>query len=96
MYQLLDEENKYKEALQILLRILYIDLRKNENNLILFAPGIINAITEHHNVFSENMIDELYKWKLSKRCNKKLFTKFVHDIINNTFDEKQAEIEFKK
>lgn len=95
MYQLLDIENKRKEALEILLRIFYIDLRNAKNEIIIFAPGIIKAIKEHQDVFSEDMIENLYQWKLSKRCNKKLFIKFIHEIMNNSFNEQQAEIELK-
>lgn len=96
MYQLLDEESKHKEALEMLLRILYIDLHGGKDDFIFFAPGIINAIAEHKAVFTEEMIDKLYQWKIPKRCNKKLFTKIIHDIMNNNFDETQAMNELQK
>lgn len=104
MYHLLDEEGKRTDAMQILLRIFCIDLygldlHDGGKRLIILAPGIIRDISNHSDVFSEKMIDDLYQWNLSQRtCSKELFSKFVHSIIDETFDldENAVEKELKK
>ena len=96
MYELLEEEGKRTQALEMLLRVFYLDLN-TKSEIILILPTITIAIAEHADVFSEKMIDKLYQKRNSKRrCNKKLFTKFITEIMNNTFNEVIAENELKK
>ena len=99
MYHLLDEEGKRTDAMRILLRIFCIDLYGQDlhdggKRLIILAPNIIGNISNHSDVFLEKMIDDLYHWNLSqKTCSKELFSKFVHSIIEGTFDLDENAVE---
>lgn len=96
MYQILDEEGKREAAMNILLRILYIDL-SGKSDFTMFAPRIVEEIANHGSVFTERMIDNLYQWKIHRKvCNKKLFTEFVQNIINGIFDEETAKQKLKR
>lgn len=97
MYRLLEEEERWAQALEMLLRILYIDLCWDRDDILMFAPGIIVPITKHKDVFSDVMIDRVCAHRLSRRpCSKELFSKIVHSLMDGTFDEKEAEKEWRK
>lgn len=118
MYQLLAEEGKRERAIEMLLRVLYIDLsgifgmdcykmyieglytKKNLieyfNVAIMLAPGIINPISEYKDVYTDEMIERLYEQKLPVQiCEKKLFLKIVHSVLDGTYDESLIEDEIK-
>lgn len=118
MYQLLAEEGKKKRAIEMLLRVLYIDLSgvcgmdcyrmykdgfytKKDlteyfNVAIMIAPGIINPISEYKDVYTDEIIERLYEQKLPVQiCDKKLFTKIVHSVLDGTYDETSIEAELK-
>ncbi|MBE5849761.1 MAG: hypothetical protein E7298_06310 [Lachnospiraceae bacterium] len=84
MYQLLVLENKDKRAMEMLLRIFYIDVNVNR----LFAPAIVKSIGDREEYYDPEYIDKLYSRKLSHMSySKDRFKEMVEDIINGTFDE---------
>ncbi len=118
MYQLLAEEGKRERAIEMLLRVLYIDLSgifgidcykmyrdgfytKKDlieyfNVAIMLAPGIINPISDYKDVYTDEIIERLYEQKLPVQiCDKKLFRKIVHSVLDGTYDESSIESELK-
>lgn len=114
MYELLKEEGKREYALEMLLRVFYIDLSGagclntfrlyhegiwDKDHLansfyttIMIAPGIIEAIQSYKDVYSDDIVDRLYEWKLPIHiCTKELFLEIVHSIIDGSFVVKKAE-----
>lgn len=116
MSQLLEEEGKTVQALEMLLMVLYIDVSGSDivkripiyrsgmftkkellesfDVDIMLAPGIVDAIASYKDLYSEKMIDRIYKHELPLQiCSKKQFSSMIHSIIDGTFD---AEQEIKK
>lgn len=109
MYEILRDERRRAEAIQMLLRVLYLDLsgvsgipsydmcrRKiiSKKDLtehfeayFIIAPGIIEPIAEYRDVYTDDMVDKLYAWKLPVQvCSKKTFLKLVHAALEGNFD----------
>ena len=105
MYQLLVEEGRQSQAIEMLLRLFYIDwsgaeclesreflskkeLKDDFESNVLLAPGIAQDIASYKDVYSDEMIDRIYEWKLPLQiCSKRLFTSIVHSALDGTFDE---------
>ena len=105
MYQLLVEEGRRSQAIEMLLRIIYIDwsgaeclesreflskreLKDDFESNVLLAPGIAQDIASYKDVYSDEMIDRIYEWKLPLQiCSKRLFTSIVHSALDGTYDE---------
>lgn len=109
MYEILHDEGRRADAIQMLLRVLYLDLsgvsgipsydmcrrkiisKKDlaehfEANFIL-APGIIEPIAGYRDVYTDEMVDKLFAWKLPVQvCSKKTFLKLVHAALEGNFD----------
>ena len=109
LYQLLSEEGKREHALQMLLRVLYIDLsgvegmqwydmyrqgiykekeiRELFNIVIMLAPGILHPIKEFEDIYSDDVVEQLYEQKLPIQvCEKKLFLSIVHSVLDGSYD----------
>lgn len=109
MYEILRDEGRRVDAIQMLLRVLYLDLsgvsgipsydmcrRKiiSKKDLLnhfeanfMIAPGIIEPIAEYRDVYSDEMVDKLFGWKLPVQvCSKKTFLKLVHTALEGNFD----------
>ena len=110
MYQLLKEEDKHNKALEMLLRVLYIDISgacgikyyklyksgdftKNDilesfDAIIMIAPGIIKAILEYKDIYTDDIIDCIYEHKLPVQiCDKSLFISIVHSVLDGSYSE---------
>ena len=119
MYQLLNEEGKRERALQMLLRVLYIDLSGVEgmqwydmyrqgiykekeirdlfNIAIMLAPGIIHPIKEFEDVYTDDIVEELYEQKLPVQvCEKKLFLSIIHSVLDGSYDEEAISEKLKR
>lgn len=119
MYQLLEEEEKRVPALQMLLRVLYIDLsgvegmqcydmyrkgfykekdvREYFNIAIMMAPGILNPIKEYANIYSDELVDNIYRQQLPVQvCDKKLFLSIVHSLFDGTYEEEATTEKLKR
>lgn len=114
MYQLLVEEGRRSEAVEMLLRVLYIDLSgadcvqkreffskkelKDDFSIsITLAPGINQSISEYQDVYTDEIINRLYEWKLPMNiCSKKLFTSIVHSALDGSFDEESVRQKLKR
>ena len=119
MYQLLLEEGKRERALEMLLRVLYIDLsgarvfhmltqykkgllskdylKDSFRIAIMLAPGIIQPLVENKDIYSDDIIDQLYLQKLPVQiCTKAMFRNIVHSILDGTFEENVVEEKLQK
>lgn len=119
MFQLLSEEGKRASALQMLLRVLYIDLsgvegmtwydmyrqgfytqkevRECFSIAIMLAPGILNPIKELEDVYSDDIVHNLYEQKLPVQiCEKKLFLSIVHSVLDGTYNQEATEEKLKR
>ena len=118
MYEILRDEGRRVDAIQMLLRVLYLDLsgvsgipsydmcrRKiiSKKDLLnhfeanfMIAPGIIEPIAEYRDVYSDEMVDKLFAWKLPVQvCSKKTFLKLVHAALEGNFDTTEVTKELK-
>lgn len=118
MYEVLTEEGKRERALEMLLRVLYIDLSgvlgidcynmyksgfytKKElmeyfDVAIMLAPGIVYPIAEFKDIYSDEIVNHLFKQKLPVQiCDKKLFISLIHSVLEGTYDETVMEKKLK-
>lgn len=118
MYQLLEEEGKREQALEMLLRVLYIDfsgvfglehytmyyeriytkkkLLEFFDVIIMAVPGVVNTIAKYKDVYSDSIIDRLYEQELPVQiCDKTLFCKIVHSVLDGTYNEDSVNAELK-
>ncbi len=55
---------------------------------IMLAPALINAIPKYKDVYSDEVVDRIFEWKLPIQvCEKKLFLQLIHSSLDGTFDE---------
>ncbi len=119
MYELLKEEGNRKRALELLLKVIYVDfsgacgmqdyrmyyegiltkkhLQEYFSAIIMWAPGLIDAVKEYKDVYEDAVIDVVYERILPVQiCDKKMFTSFVHSMLDGTYDREKIEGKLKR